>query len=104
VTHAPKVRPPEAKPAMVVPDTSGPPANIVAYHYEAKPQAAESATAPAILPSTPPPARMGHTGPTGRTAWKRTGPTIGKASGILLLALAGIAILGVLFVVFSLME
>jgi len=39
-----------------------------------------------------------------RTAWKKSGPTIGRASGLLLLALAGIAILGVLFVVFSLME
>lgn len=39
-----------------------------------------------------------------RTAWKRSGPTIGRASGFLLLALAGIAILGALFVVFSLME
>ncbi len=39
-----------------------------------------------------------------RRAWKKQGPTIGKASGLLLLALAGLAILGVLFVVFSLME
>jgi hypothetical protein len=39
-----------------------------------------------------------------RTAWKKTGPTIGKASGLLLLALAGLVILGGLFVVFSLLE
>lgn len=39
-----------------------------------------------------------------RKAWKKTGPTIGKASGLLLLALAGLVILGGLFVVFSLLE
>jgi pSer/pThr/pTyr-binding forkhead associated (FHA) protein len=39
-----------------------------------------------------------------RKAWKKTGPTIGRASGLLLLALAGLAILGALFVVFSLLE
>lgn len=39
-----------------------------------------------------------------RKAWKKSGPTIGKASGLLLLALAGLVILGGLFVVFSLLE
>jgi pSer/pThr/pTyr-binding forkhead associated (FHA) protein len=39
-----------------------------------------------------------------RKAWKKTGPTIGRGSGLLLLALAGLAILGALFVVFSLLE
>lgn len=39
-----------------------------------------------------------------RTAWKKTGSTFGKTSGLLLLALAGLAILGGLFVVFSLLE
>ncbi len=39
-----------------------------------------------------------------RKAWKKTGPTIGRASGLLLLALAGLAILGALFVVFTLLE
>ena len=117
---------PQPAPQPVIPDT-GPPANIVAYHYEAKPQAASplppaaqptpmmmqhaplqgpapSAPPPGMLPSVPPPsaARTSYAGP--RTAWKKSGPTIGRASGLLLLALAGIAILGVLFVVFSLME
>lgn len=55
----------------------------------------------AIHPSVPP-AQMPNRG--SRTAWKKQGATIGRGSGILLLALAGIAILGVLFVVFSLME
>jgi hypothetical protein len=39
-----------------------------------------------------------------RKAWKSGGPVIGKASGLLLLALAALTILGALFVVFSLME
>lgn len=39
-----------------------------------------------------------------RKAWKKSGPTLGKASGLLLLALAGLVILGGLFVVFSLLE
>lgn len=39
-----------------------------------------------------------------RTAWKKKGSTFGKTSGLLLLALAGLAILGGLFVVFSLLE
>ncbi|AKV02538.1 FHA domain containing protein [Labilithrix luteola] len=42
-------------------------------------------------------------GPT-RKAWKQNGATFGKASGFALLALAGLAILGALFVVFSLLE
>lgn len=63
---------------------------------------------PAMGGSAPPPAtamRMGSVPPAQpRKAWKATGPTIGRASGLLLLALAGLAILGVLFVVFSLLE
>lgn len=39
-----------------------------------------------------------------RKAWKKSTPVIGRASGLLLLALAGIAIAGALFVVFSLLE
>jgi pSer/pThr/pTyr-binding forkhead associated (FHA) protein len=39
-----------------------------------------------------------------RKAWKKSGPTFGRASGLLLLALAGLVILGGLFVVFSLLE
>ena len=37
-------------------------------------------------------------------AWKKSGTTIGRASGLLLLALAGLLILGGLFVVFILLE
>jgi hypothetical protein len=39
-----------------------------------------------------------------RKAWKKSGVTFGKATGIAILAVAGLAILGALFVVFSLME
>jgi hypothetical protein len=170
---APMTAPPRARPAeqpqavhhLRVAQEEGPPANVVAYHYEARPQAELGATPthemPPVVPtvqgipphatqgmpphvgmpayamqgipphagmpphampakhhSSPPPGVMpgphpmmpsappaaAHSPQGGRTAWKKTGPTIGRASGILLLALAGIAILGVLFVVFSLME
>lgn len=54
---------------------------------------------PMPMPSSPPPAHAPN-----RRAWKSGGPVIGKASGLLLLALAALTILGALFVVFSLME
>ena len=54
-------------------------------------------SSPRALGTLPPPSQA-------RKAWKKTGPTIGRASGLLLLALAGLAILGALFVVFSLLE
>jgi len=132
---------PAPQPAPAAAGPSEPPANIVAYHYEAKPQPSTppppsrppmvqqqaptqqsgpppphahappaphvqnvmpSAPPPGMASSAPPAARTTHPGT--RTAWKKSGPTIGRASGLLLLALAGVAILGVLFVVFSLME
>lgn len=92
---------------------SAPPANIIAYHYEAKPAPPPPQDSSSHVARTGPHPRQGHpsipaprpSSPAGaRTAWKKSGPTIGKASGILLLALAGLAILGALFVVFSLME
>jgi hypothetical protein len=52
-------------------------------------------TAPA---SAPPPAIAKRAG------WKKGSTVLGKGSGVLLLALAAIALLGVLFVVFSLLE
>jgi predicted component of type VI protein secretion system len=77
---------------------------IVAFHYGAAPTASAETQGPdpsaAVQPSIPPP----HQPNTSRRAWKKTGPTFGRTSGLLLLAFAGIAILGVLFVVFSLME
>lgn len=99
---------------------TAPPANVVAYHYEAKRPSDESAaTRPGpshrpgeapqrAMPSLPPGAEPSHSvlkDMAGRrTAWKKTGPTIGRTLGLLLLALASLAIVGVLFVVFSLME
>lgn len=62
------------------------------------PGAVPDAAAP-LASAPPPPAR----GPS-RKAWKKSGPVIGRASGLLLLALAALTILGALFVVFSLME
>lgn len=84
---------------------AGPPMNVGVFHYEAKPQS----EAP-IVPSSPSlsPAGMAisasRTGIDNRAGWKKTGTRIGRGSGILLLVVAGLAILGVLFVVFSLME
>jgi hypothetical protein len=107
----PMTPPPRQRPADKVqhfapaPETPGTKANFVAYHYEAKPQPQQRQQAGPdpvqglhAAPSVPPPQR--HS----RTAWKKTGPRIGRAQGLLLLAVAGIAILGALFVVFSLME
>lgn len=91
---APHAPPPPAAP--------GAPPSPAAHAAPGAPPAASSP--PPIAPSSPP-AGMTRTGVGGaRTAWKKTGPTIGRASGLLLLGLAGLAILGVLFVVFSLME
>lgn len=39
-----------------------------------------------------------------RTAWKKQGTTLSRSSGLLLLGLAALAVLGALFVVFSLLE
>ncbi|MBX3201826.1 MAG: FHA domain-containing protein [Labilithrix sp.] len=93
----------EAKPLPTAPSSTPPPADAAASH----PAEVEAAPAslPPIAPSVPPVAGRTRTGVGGsRTAWKKTGPTIGRASGLLLLGLAGLAILGALFVVFSLME
>lgn len=116
------VRPKEkpiVTPAVPV-DAGPPPENIVAYHYQAKSAVAgppgllpasgdplsgvpssRTPAPPAITPSVPPPS-MSQGG--GRGAWKKEGTKIGRASGLLLLALGGLALLAVLFVVFSLME
>jgi hypothetical protein len=66
----------------------------------------ESSSPAASVPHarTPPPiSGDGLKAPT-RRAWKKSAPTIGKVSGLLLLALCGLAIAGGLFVVFSLLE
>ncbi len=121
MTPAPRSRGP-AEAALAAAAAAGPlPTNVPVYHYEAKPQSppppeveAPPAVAPAPAPmpppaspafAPPPPVMAGPTGGAGpRKAWKKAGPTIGGFSGILLLVLAGVAILGALLVVFSLME
>jgi pSer/pThr/pTyr-binding forkhead associated (FHA) protein len=124
MTPPPRVRGGPDKPhPAVVPSAvdRGPPTNVAVYHYEAKaapptplppppggpaplPAVLPSAPPPAIAPSVPPATQASRAGAGRRTAWKTSGPTIGRTSGLLLLALAGLAVLGVLFVVFSLME
>ena len=135
---APAHIPPKQKLAIAVMPTPGPvdagppPANIVAYHYEAKAPPSsrripveavsgrtdgalgaalatevQSVEAAAFAPSSAAagvPLRSGAAAAAGRSAWKKNGPAIGKTYGLLLLAVGGIAILGILFVVFSLME
>lgn len=122
----PMTAPPRVhNPPPVAPVEAGPPENVVAYHYEAKPRTPRTeatmvmpnapplppgwippnnAAPSSIPPSMPPSMHPRHSVATSRTAWKKTGPRIGRASGLLLLALAGLAIVGVLFVVFTLME
>jgi predicted component of type VI protein secretion system len=63
-----------------------------------------SAPGPSGPSSAPMQAPFASAAPAPRKAWKKSGPTIGRASGLLLLALAGLVILGGLFVVFSLLE
>jgi pSer/pThr/pTyr-binding forkhead associated (FHA) protein len=116
MTPPPRKRGSEAPKKLVTPppapvDDSAP-SNFVAYHYEAKvpPASAKSerpkaASAPPPQSIATPPAEPAYRPSTeARRAWKKTGPTIGRASGLMLLALAGVAVLGVLFVVFTLME
>lgn len=79
------------------PSTNTPPP----VHYAPQPQSPPSG---APMPVTPVPVSVPASSKGPRKAWKKTGPTIGKASGLLLLALAALTILGALFVVFSLME
>lgn len=94
---------------------SSPPGSPVASSpapsAQASPHASAPSGAPRALASAPPSAAamaalepvVAIPGPR-RTAWKKSGSTFGKASGMLLLALAGLAILGGLFMAFSLLE
>jgi hypothetical protein len=98
------------------PPSQPPPPGIDAVPFSAQPtrkltafEMASATPAPAPYAPSTSTTSAGSSGarPRGspsRKAWKKTGPTIGKASGLLLLALAGLVILGGLFVVFSLLE
>lgn len=90
-----------------------PPQSVRAPNNGGSPPYGAAQSSPQMqMPMTPPPAAISTPRGLGalpqpshaRKAWKKTGPTIGKASGLLLLALAGLVILGGLFVVFSLLE
>lgn len=69
-------------------------------------EAITSPPPPSVVPASvvPPSAPLAAGGVSQRRAWKRSGLVVGKATGIALLALCGLAILGALFVVFSLLE
>jgi pSer/pThr/pTyr-binding forkhead associated (FHA) protein len=83
------------------PHSAPPPSGFAPSGGAAYADAAASAGALAPLP----PSMPGSAAPLPRrTAWKKSSITLGRASGILLLALAALAILGGLFVVFSLLE
>jgi pSer/pThr/pTyr-binding forkhead associated (FHA) protein len=88
---------------MPVPGASSPPPGHSSHpppgHASSYPPPGMQPSNLAPMPSSPPPAHAPN-----RRAWKSGGPVIGKASGLLLLALAALTILGALFVVFSLME
>ncbi|MBX3230112.1 MAG: FHA domain-containing protein [Labilithrix sp.] len=107
IPSAPMTAPPRSAPAAQTftpsPEVlaAGPPTNVGVYHYEAKPQndGAIVPSTPGALPATPSSSRALERG-----GWKASGTKIGKGSGLLLLLVAGVAILGALFVVFSLME
>lgn len=93
---------PAAAPTASSPPSAGasqPPPGHPPHPSHPPPGAAPMAPHLAPMPVSPVPARAPN-----RKAWKGGGPVIGKASGLLLLALAALTILGALFVVFSLME
>lgn len=71
------------------------PVSVVTGPTSIPPPPPSSAPIGLVPPAGPPPAR---------TAWKKSGTIIGRGSGILLLVLAALAVLGALFVVFSLLE
>ncbi|MFO0741418.1 MAG: FHA domain-containing protein [Labilithrix sp.] len=86
---------------------AGPPTTVGVFHYEAKPQSdlpIVPSSAPSLPPSGAPMPISSRTGLENRGGWKKSGTQIGRGSGVLLLIVAGIVILGGLFVVFSLME
>ncbi len=110
LTPAPSEPPPGSPMALAVAAADASTRQLGAYQLDPSQQqpqqpmgapgtSGQPATGSAARPlgTLPPPTQA-------RKAWKKTGPTFGKASGLLLLALAGLVILGGLFVVFSLLE
>jgi len=108
MTPAPSQPPPGSPAAQAVAADDVSTRQLPVYQYDPTPAPPATgmvqsggAAAPIAAGSAP---RLATPGPGSRKAWKKNGPTIGKASGLLLLALAGLVILGGLFVVFSLLE
>jgi pSer/pThr/pTyr-binding forkhead associated (FHA) protein len=103
VSPAPSQPPPRNEAAGGASAADASTRNLQPFTYDSAPQAPEPVgmSVPTSAASTP--RGLPNWSPS-RKAWKKTGPTIGKASGFLLLALAGLAILGALFVVFTLLE
>ena len=109
-TFAPRSAPPP--PQTFAPSAEvlaqGPPTTVGVFHYEAKPQS-EAPIAPSA-PSLPPSSGgvpmpiSSRTGVENRGGWKKSGTQIGKGSGLLLLIVGGLIVLGGLFAIFSLME
>jgi pSer/pThr/pTyr-binding forkhead associated (FHA) protein len=99
-SSAPDSMPPAYTPAPVMVVSSGPGGAAALTHGAASlDEGSASGVRPGVASaSTPPP------GSPRRTAWKKKGATIGRGAGLLLLLLAGAAVLGVILVVFSLME
>lgn len=88
-----------------------PPPNVEPLHVGSAPTMAlapyqKPPSLPMFVPDASTPHGLGAPQPASasHSAWKKSGPLIGKTSGVLLLALAGVLILGGLFVVFSLLE
>jgi pSer/pThr/pTyr-binding forkhead associated (FHA) protein len=78
---------------------SAPPGRVHQYSYDPTPP-----PMPVALPSAPPSSLAAVSSSPKRAGWKKAGPTLGKGTGVLLLAFAAVVVLGALFVVFSLLE
>jgi pSer/pThr/pTyr-binding forkhead associated (FHA) protein len=110
-TFTPRAAPPPPQTFAPSPDVlaQGPPTTVGVFHYEAKPQ--NDAPIVPSAPSMPPMSGGGvpipvssRSGIENRGGWKKSGTQIGKGSGLLLLIVGGLVILGGLFLIFSLME
>lgn len=96
----------EAQVTQGLPPYAPPQSQPTPPHEQAPGSHASPALAPlpVVAPGSTPRAFAGQSPNQTRKAWKKSGPTLGRTSGLLLLALAGLVILGGLFVVFSLLE
>ncbi len=99
-SSAPDSIPPAYAPTPVVVVSSGPGGAAAVGHGAASlDEGSASGVRPGGASSSTPPPRSPR-----RTAWKKNGAPLGRGAGLLLLLLAGVAVLGAILVVFSLME